>query len=324
MSNTDLVDIPFEVRLTEHGTRVDVFLSRRITRMSRNKAALIVKSGTVRRDGGEAITKPSTKVLAGDTIILKRRKLIEAPTDDVALPVVHEDEHMLAVNKPGDLVVHPTASAYHRTLIRILRDRRPDQKIDLAHRLDKETSGLILLGKSVPASTALKEQFASRTVEKAYYAIVVGVPERDEWVVDAPLRLVPDSVTNVLMEVGGAGAAVAMTEVTVLSRGLQASLVEARPKTGRQHQIRVHLMHAGFPIIGDKLYLGDEETFIAVIRDELDRDTVSGIVGHWRQALHAQRATFDHPVTGERVTLQAPLPGDMVALARRFSIPLPQ
>lgn len=323
MTDSELVDIPFEVRAPEHGTRVDVFLSRRIQRMSRNKAALIVRSGTVRRGGGEVFSKPSAKVLAGDTIILKRRKLPEAPADDIELPVVFEDDDLLAVNKPGDLVVHPTASAYHRTLIRVLRTRRPDQHLDLAHRLDKETSGLILVAKDPATSPALKNQFAARAVQKAYVAIVAGEPEQDEWVVDAPMRLVPGSATGVLMEVGGAGAAAALTEVSVLARGRNAALVEARPKTGRQHQIRLHLLHSGFPIIGDKLYLGDEHLFIRAIRDSLDREALTGLVGHWRQALHAKHVTFCHPHTGAPMTLSAPVASDMLALARRFSIALP-
>src|SRR5687767_1777628 len=142
-----MVDIPFDVLSHEHGTRVDVFLSRRIKRMSRSLAAELVRQGMVRRATIGEKLKPSSRVLVGERIILKRKKLDEAPTDDIIVPTVYIDDRIIAVSKPGDLVVHPTASAYHRTLIRVLRTRLGEQHLDLAHRIDKETSGLVLLAR---------------------------------------------------------------------------------------------------------------------------------------------------------------------------------
>jgi len=311
------------VEPAEHGLRADVFLTRRMTRLSRAKAAAIVRDGNLSRASGEIVDKPAARVLAGERLRMKRRKLVEAPIDDIALPVIFEDEDLLAVDKPGDLVVHPTASAYARTLIRVLRVRRPGEFFTLAHRLDKETSGLILLAKNAEVDPRLKDDFASRRVKKSYLALVVGRPERDEWLIDAPMRLVPGSDTGVLMEVGGVGAAEAATEVAVLARGRQAALVEARPLTGRQHQIRVHLAHAGHPIIGDKLYLGDEALFLRSLREGLDRATLAGLVGHWRQALHAHRIAFSHPRTEAPMNLSAPLAPDLADLARTFGVSVP-
>lgn len=317
------VDIPFQVFSHEHGIRLDLFLSRRIKRMSRSLAATLIRQGMVRREPGGALLKPSARVLEGERVILRRKKLEEAPIDDIVLPIVYADERIMAVSKPGDLVVHPTASAYHRTLIRVLRVRMGEGDLDLAHRIDKETSGLVLLGRDPAASAHLKEQFASRDVKKSYLAIVAGVPKEDELVIDLPMRLRPGSASGVLMEIGGEGAQPATTEVSVLSRGKCAAIVEARPRTGRQHQIRLHLGHIGHPIIGDKLYLGGEDVFIRALNGDVDVETLLGLVGHPRQALHAHRATFLHPGTRKEMTLSAPLPLDLCALAARFGLTLP-
>jgi 23S rRNA pseudouridine1911/1915/1917 synthase len=315
-----MVDIPFEVLWHEQGVRADVFLSRRIVRMSRSLAAKLILTGCVRRDPPSSLLKPSSKLQHGDRLILKRKKLDEAPTDDIEVPVVFQDERILAVSKPGNLVVHPTASAYQRTLIRILRARLGDERLDLAHRIDKETSGLVLLARDMEAAADLKGQFADRKVQKSYLAIVEGVPAQDELVIDAPLRLVVDSESSVIMEVGGANDLPAFTEVTVLARGRSAALVEARPKTGRQHQIRVHLLSKGHPILGDKLYRGSEQFFIEALRGEVSEEAIVERVGHHRQALHAYSATFRHPGTQEMMTLSAPMPEDMIELAKRNGI----
>jgi 23S rRNA pseudouridine1911/1915/1917 synthase len=320
------VEVPFEVRAEEHGSRADLFLSRRIKRMSRTLAANLIRTGHVRRGGARPgpIRRPSDRVFSGELVLLERKKLNEAPTDDIELPIVHEDDAILAVNKPGDLVVHPTASAYHRTAIRVLRTRRPGSFLDLAHRIDKETSGLLILSKQPAVDAKLKDMFALRRVKKSYLAIVSGSPP-DRFVVDAPMRLVPESDSGVRMEVGGEGATAAETEILRLASSPKtgASLVEARPRTGRQHQIRLHLAHAGHPIIGDKLYLGGEAVFLRSIREQPTKEELASLVGHWRHALHAWRAAFAHPTSGGPATLVAPLAVDLVALAVQLSIPLP-
>jgi 23S rRNA pseudouridine1911/1915/1917 synthase len=291
--------------------------------MSRSLAAELIRTGMVRRRDGEVL-KPAVRVFNGERIILKRKKLHEAPTDDLHVPIVYQDQHLLAVSKPGDLVVHPTASAYHRTLIRILRERLEDEHLDLAHRIDKETSGLVLLGRNQAVSTDLKDQFANRKVKKSYLAIVRGVPAFDELTIDDPLRLKPDSASAVLMEIGGADAMVSVTDVTVLSRGKTAALVEARPRTGRQHQIRLHLAHRGHPIVGDKLYLGGEQFFMDALNGAVDRTAVLELLGHTRQLLHAFRATFTHPVTRALLTLSAPPPPDFYEVAAALGLSVPE
>lgn len=315
-----MVDIPFEVQGLDHGCRLDVFLSRKMKRMSRSLAARVVKHGGVSLAGGPVFDRPSTRVFEGQVVVMRRRKLEEGPTDHIIIPLVYEDPRLIMVAKPGNLVVHPTASVYRRTLIHLMRSRLNDPGLDLAHRIDKETSGLLILSRDPEAATDLTQQFAKRTVEKAYLAVVVGQPADDEFEVDAPLRLVPDSVTRCLMEVGGAGAQPALTRFRVLARGDRTALVEARPKTGRQHQIRLHLAHLGHPIIGDKLYFGNEDFFMAALRGEYEKEQVLGWVGHDRQALHAWQVTFRHPDDGRTVTGTAPLPTDMVDLARRMGI----
>ncbi|MEE2901695.1 MAG: RluA family pseudouridine synthase [Myxococcota bacterium] len=317
------VDIPFEVFSNEHGWRADVFLSRRIKRMSRNTAADVIKNGQLRREDGALIEKPSYRVREGDLFLMRRKKLREAPTDDIQIPVIYEDDDVLVVNKPGGLVVHPTASAYHRTLIRILRERRPDHYLTLSHRLDKETSGLMFLARNLESDTAIKEDFAHRRISKAYLAIVIGVVDDDEFVIDQPMRAMPESVSSCMMEVGGEGAVPAVTEVTVISRGKQCTLVEARPKTGRQHQIRVHLATVGHPIIGDKLYLGGEDFFLRSLGGRMANEDLIGAIGHWRQALHAWRVSVTHPRSKEPLTVHAPLPPDLLGLCDQFGLSVP-
>lgn len=323
-----LIEIPFDVAPHEHGMRVDLFLSRRMKRMSRSLAARLVRMGRVRcvpSDGRTpALLKAAARVFEGDRIIMKRKPLDEAPPDDIVVPIVHQDERVVGVNKPGNLVVHPTASHYHRTLIRIMRERLEEEELDLAHRIDKETSGLVLLARDFEAASSLKGQFAKRQVEKSYLAIVQGVPQQDHFVVTAPMRLA-DTPSKVMMEVvppGAEGAQPSLTEFVVLARGPDAALVEARPKTGRQHQIRVHLLHVGHPILGDKLYLGSETFFMDALRPDFPAEDIVQAVGHHRQALHAFSATFTHPGSGERVTLHAPLADDLQALAAQRGIPV--
>lgn len=311
----DLIDIPFDVRPEEHGRRADLFLAGRIKRMSRSKAAELIRTGSVSRLHGAPVDRPAVRVHAGERLLLKRRKLIEPPTDGIVIPVVHEDEVLVAVNKPGDLVVHPTASAYRRTLIHILRTRRGDDFLDLAHRLDKETSGLLLLSKTPAADSFLKDEFASRRVHKTYLALVVGVPEWAQQRADGPMRLDPRSDSGVRMVIGGPDALPSVTDLRVLARGPRHALVEAKPHTGRQHQIRLHLAHAGFPIVGDKLYLGGDEVFLRALNEPLSDDELVALVGHRRHALHAFGSRFRHPSTRQPCTLSAPLAPDLVSLA---------
>lgn len=315
-----LIDVPFRVHQHEHGLRVDTFLSRRVTRMSRSLIAKLVRIGHIRKEPGGVFDKPSARVFEGETVILKRRPLQEGPTDHIEIPVLYEDDRIVAVSKPGDLVVHPTASAYNRTLIRIIRTRRDEWDLDLAHRIDKETSGLLLLARDTEAVSKLHYQFANRLISKTYLAVVQGVPEDDEFVVDAPLRLVPNSLTSCLMEVGGKGAHPALTKFKVLARGPDAALVQAEPKTGRQHQIRVHLLHHGHKILGDKLYFEDETLFIDAVAKKIDDETLRERIGHERQALHSRSLTFVHPGTDAEMTLEAPPPKDFIELLDRRGI----
>jgi len=314
-----LVEIPFEVRDHEHGCRLDVFLSRRIQRMSRTFAARLVLLGRVRRGDDAQRLRPSVRVFEGETIIVKRRPLVEGDTDAIEIPVLYEDSHLVAVSKPGNLVVHPTASHYRRTLIRIMRTRREEEALDLAHRIDKETSGVILMARTFEAASDLKTQFQTRRVQKVYLAIVAGRPTDDELELDAPMRLA-QSESKCVMEVHPEGLP-ASTGVRVLARGDDAALVEARPHTGRQHQIRVHLMHWGHPIVGDKLYVGGEQFFMDALDGHYDDEAIRRTVGHERQALHAHWTRFRHPVTKASMAITAPLPPDLVDLAARFGIP---
>lgn len=315
-----MIEIPLKVGPHEAGRRLDVFVSMRMARMSRQLVQAVVRTGQIRCDEQVGPFRPAQRVRLGQVWYLKRPRLDEADPDSFDIPILYEDAHLMAVNKPGNLVVHPTASAYHASVIRIMRARTGLSQLDLAHRIDKETSGLLLLAKNTSVASALKEAFAKRRMQKAYLALVVHVPLRPQFVVDAAMRLAPASETGVLMEISKTDGYPAETAFRCLAAGRQLALVAAEPRTGRQHQIRLHAAHAGHPLLGDKLYFGGEHIFIEAIRGALSDEALTGAVGHQRQALHAYELVFDHPVTGEAMRLRAPLAPDLAALAQRFGV----
>jgi 23S rRNA pseudouridine1911/1915/1917 synthase len=295
------------------GMRVDMFVQTQLKDTSRTRAKEIVKVAARSLEGLHL--RPNARVVAGQHIVMWR-----PPWDEVEVPVdisiLHEDEHILVINKPAGLPVHPTARYYRNTVVKVLAGRFPSDHLVLAHRLDRETSGVLVLARTAAADRSIKRQFELRTgVEKSYLAITWGWPEASEFRVDLPLERDPCSRLRVAMRVAAAGRGLtAATRMTVLERRYRGdkryALVRCDLETGRQHQIRVHLKAVGCPVLGDKVYGPDSELH-ARFSDGVLTDEDRALLEIARQALHAARLVICHPITGERLAIEAPLPGDM-------------
>ncbi len=273
---------------------------------------------------------PETRIWPGLRFALRRR----FPGDEgepPPIPIVHDDGALLIVDKPAGLALHPTARYFRSTLTWALAERHRNAegiKPDPAHRLDRETSGLVACGRTSLDARALKASFAARTVQKAYVALCEGSPAQDEFEIDRPL-LVGEETIKVKVRVDDAGAP-SQTSCRVLARyrdrqGLPLALIRCEPRTGRQHQLRAHLASVGFPIVGDKLYGPDENIFLKLAEsggtpaplftfDPLLTDDERANLRLWRHALHASELTVPHPQTRVPTRFTLPLPPDIAAL----------
>jgi 23S rRNA pseudouridine1911/1915/1917 synthase len=289
------------------GWRLDRFLTWRIPRLSRTRAQKIVRAQAFAPDGRPL--RPNHIVRAGDVIIIYRPPLPEPETPRV-FGVLYEDDDLLVVDKPAGLPVHPTARYYENTLTALMAERYSPTPT-LTHRLDRETSGILVCARTKAAERGMKAQFESRRVHKGYLALVRGYVAQDETVVDLPLELEADGKLKNRMRVAQPGQGLhAETRIRVVARGRTTSLVAAEPRTGRQHQIRVHLWAMGHPVVGDKLYGVDEALFLGFCETGLD-DEMLAVLGLARHALHAERIAFTHPRTGLPVAIVCPLPEDI-------------
>ncbi len=318
------------------GMRVDVFLAQQLRSTSRTRARTIVENSAFTPLGRRL--RPSERLRAEDRVVLWRPPFEEdeGPSDE--LSILYEDEHLLVVDKPPLMAVHPTARYHRHTVIRRLAEQRPGEHLSLVHRLDRDTSGILLVARSTAADRAFKRLLEDRSlaiatagsttelsrgmaaaarrgaaladlVHKTYLAITWGAPR--EGLIDVPLELDPDNPLRVKMRTARPGAGLeSRTEVTVLERRPGYCLVACRLLTGRQHQIRVHLASQGAPIVGDKLYGPDERLHARGADGELtDAD--------WhrlelpRQALHAHRYQLPHAITGQTLDLVSPLSPDL-------------
>lgn len=306
-----IIERRFIVQEAYAGLRLDHYLKAQIPRLSRTRLQEIIRAGLSRPDGKPF--KPHTKVAAGDEYVLRREARPEPPCPR-EFGVLYDDDHVLVVDKPAGLPVHASAKFYFNTLTRVLSERYPNEGLQIAHRLDRETSGCLVVARGKPSASHLKRAFQEKRVSKTYLALVHGVPAwTGEHSIDLPLGLVdPDeSLIDIRMEVRDDGLE-SMTRVEVLEARSNCALVRCKPVTGRQHQIRVHLAAAGFPIVGDKLYAHGDDAF-ARYCDEGLTDELLELFELPRQALHAASVTFPHPATREPITVECPLPDDLRA-----------
>jgi len=302
------------------GMRLDRLLADAIPALSRTRLQALIADGFVESGGRAQVHDPSRRVLAAETFAVSVPLLApEAPRPQpIPVDVVYEDSHLIIVDKPAGLVVHPGAGNPDGTLVNALLAHCSGglsgiggvSRPGIVHRLDKDTSGLIVAAKSDEAHLGLARQFSEHSVERAYRAAVWGVPRPRQGRIDKPVGRCPTNRKK--MAVVDRGGKSALTRYTVVeSFGAYASLLECRLATGRTHQIRVHLSAIGHPLLGDVVYGGGRNR-IRTLPEPL-RSTFPELRG---QALHAYMIGIVHPVTGERLRFESTLPRDFKALLK--------
>ena len=314
------------------GMRLDNFLARHFPDLSRSRCQQVIRDGRVKIDG-VTVTKPG--------FILRGKELIEVELPEpepstlqpepIPLSVLYEDDDLLVVDKLRGMVVHPGAGVRSGTLVNALlamgiplSDIAGPERLGIVHRLDKGTSGVMVVAKTNFAHLRLAQQFAEHKIDKRYLAVVVGEPEFEHKVIATPLMKHPEDPEKFTVAnryVVASHIVDAVTEVWVRERFRGFALLEVKPITGRTHQIRVHLQHLGLPVAGDETYGGRTKALKGGFQLKCD-DLLRALQSLNGQALHAWKLTFTHPRTNETITVEAPLPDDMeqlLALLRRNS-----
>ena len=295
---------------------MDTFIARRLADCSRSHAALLIRQGFVKVD--DLCCKPGYRLKTSDSV--EARIPSPAPTDLVAEPlpleIIFEDPDLLVINKPAAMVVHPAAGHSTGTLVNGILYHCPDlegigaeKRPGIVHRLDKDTSGILVVAKNSRAHNELSRQFKDRSIRKHYLALVAGSPKADQGSIDLPVGRHP--VERKKMSTQSRRGREALTLWHARERFRGATLLDIELKTGRTHQIRVHCQAAGFPIVGDPVY-GRKKSISQMTAGNPALQAV--FKGVKRQMLHAYRLGFSHPADGRLLTFEAPLPGDMVGL----------
>ena len=308
----DSVVLTYPVVRDHAGLRLDRFVMLRIPRLSRTRAQEIIRACAFHADGRRR--RPSDIVREGEVVLLVRERF-EEPEVPLEFQIIEQDEALLAIDKPAGLPMHPSATYHKHTLSYLLRERyAPDGGFapQIAHRLDRETSGVVLCALNRQAERRLKMAFEAHRVQKGYVAIVEGELAESSGEITLPLAAVEEGL-HVRMEVRDDGAH-AHTHYEVVERRAGRTLLALHPRTGRQHQLRVHLSAIGHPIVGDKLYGPEREApFLEIIERGMSPELLRRL-GHPRQALHAEWVQFEHPLTGLPHRVAAPLPPDLERL----------
>ncbi len=305
--------IRYTVEPNYAGWRLDKYLCEKIRRASRTRVQEIIENDLVY----ERRLKPSTPVWPGLTFELRRRVRDEPTVPSVdELEELFMDDAVLVVNKPAGLPIHPTARYHHNTLVEQLKRKHgPDFRADPAHRLDRETSGLVVCGRTLEACQRLMKSFLEGRVSKEYLAVVEGQPADDTFEVDAPIAEGTELI-RIAVRIDEKEGRQARTRFRVEQRferdGARFAVLRCFPETGRQHQIRIHAQRAGFPLVGDKMYGPDPGYFDRFTRRTLEPEAWEKLRLP-RQALHAAVLELPHPVTRERVRFEAPLAKDLEA-----------
>ena len=326
----------YTVEQDESGIRIDRFIADRESELSRSFIQKLISDGHVTVDGSQ--TKSSYKVGAGDTVklILPRRESETVPrAEDIPLDIVFEDNELIVVNKPAGMVVHPAAGVDSGTLVNALlahvstelpghtankqgvqEEYEEDaEEFDLisispkrpgiVHRIDKGTSGIIVVAKTITAYYSLAEQIREHSVRRKYIALVCGDPKQDSGIIVAPIGR--NRRDRKKMAVTPVNSKEAITQFSVKERYGNFSMVELTLKTGRTHQIRVHMAHIGHPVVGDPTY-GNRKRALRIVTSPKVKTAIQRLS---RQALHARLLGFIHPATGEYMEFSAPIPDDI-------------
>jgi 23S rRNA pseudouridine1911/1915/1917 synthase len=307
--NAQTLELSLTIPPEQAGQRLDQALAALLPDYSRSRLKTWIESGEVRVDG--RVLRPRDKVFGGESVAVAATLPEEtrAAAQQIPLVLVHQDRHLFVVDKPAGLVVHPGAGNPDQTLQNALLALDPKlaalPRAGIVHRLDKDTSGLLVVARTLPAHTALVRMLGEREVHREYECICRGVMTAGG-TVDAPIDRHPTDRVRMAVREGGREA---VTHYRVIKRYRAHTHVRVQLETGRTHQIRVHLAHAGYPIVGDRVYGG--RLTLPKGAGEALRQAVRDFP---RQALHAARLQFAHPVTGKPVECVSPLPADMLGL----------
>ena len=307
----------FRLRKRVEGRRLDQYLAAALPEFSRSALQRLIRDGHVLVNGERA--KPSYAVRKDDVIdvtVVAPEGPSVAP-EDIPLDILFEDDHMLAVNKPPDMVVHPAKGHQSGTLVNALLGHTwrlaaggGELRAGIVHRLDRDTSGVILAAKTDAAQSALQQQFQERTVEKHYLAVVEREPELDADLIDLPLGRHPRNPEMGAVRPRDGKPAQSIYRVQRRFRGF--AHLDVQILTGRTHQIRIHLAHMGHPVVADGLYSERGALYRSDLLGRPPAEDEPPIIE--RQALHAHRIAVDHPFTGQRMEFTAPVPADIQAL----------
>ena len=300
----DIIELTVEDH--EAGVRIDAYL-RAHTELSRSRIAALMQEGALTVDG-QTQTKPAAKTESGQVLRLTvpQARPVDIAAQDIPLDILYQDSDVVVVNKPCGMVVHPAAGNASGTLVNALLHHVRDlsgiggeMRPGIVHRLDKDTSGLILIAKNDRAHIALSEQFKQRSMEKHYRAVAFGHFAQEHGLIDAPIARHPVDRKKMAVVPDGKPS---RTEWTVIEPLKGATFLDVHLLTGRTHQIRVHMQSIGHPLLGDQIYAPNLKTSVRIPR----------------LMLHAYSLAFTHPATGERMTLVAPLPQTFVATLEKL------
>ena len=296
----------YEFISSESGIRLDKFI--KIDDMPRSQIQKLIDEGNATVNGSAA--KSSYKVKCGDVVVLSvpEPEVLDIKAENIPLDIIYEDEHLLVINKPQGMVVHPAPGNYEGTLVNALMYHCKDSlsgingvmRPGIVHRIDKDTSGLLLVAKTNEAHLSLSKQIQEKSAKRHYVCVVCGIVKTKKGIIDAPIGRHP--ANRLKMAVTPNNSKEAVTHFEVLEYLNNATYVACDLETGRTHQIRVHMLYIGHPIVGDPLYLSKNSY---------------GLNG---QALHAERISFVHPATGERMEFTAPLPDHFQNLLDKLRI----
>ncbi|MBW2631435.1 MAG: RluA family pseudouridine synthase [Deltaproteobacteria bacterium] len=312
MTPVDDRELKFRVSPAESGKRLDIFLSQRDVFVTRSQVKRAIDERQVQVNGVEV--KPACRLKNGDMVIVRREKPKECDLvpEEIPLDIIYEDAHILVVNKPHGMVVHPAAGNRSGTLVNALLFHCGDlsgiggvKRPGIVHRLDKNTSGLMVIAKSDKAHIGLAKQFKEHLVKKVYRVLVHGDMKEEEGIIDLSIGRHP--VDRKKMSTNSRRGKESLTRWSVEERYNIATLLSVRIETGRTHQIRVHLNATGYPVVGDAVY-GNSKKRIEAIKDNIRQVALRKIR---RQALHSSEFCFHHPVTGNLMDFSSPLPHDM-------------
>ncbi len=304
----------------QSGMRLDRALADLHPDISRERLKALILGGHVASIGGApGALNPSMKVTAGEIFAVSIPPIAaaEAAPQDIPLVIVHEDAVLIVIDKPAGLVVHPAAGNLDGTLVNALLHHCRGElsgiggvsRHGIVHRIDKDTSGLLVVAKSDRAHEGLARQFQEHSIERLYAAIVYGVPTPAEGTIDTWIGRSDADRKKMAVNREGRGKH-AVTHYRSVERLYGTTLIECRLETGRTHQVRVHMAHSGHPLIGDQVYGRDRKGFKSILET----------VGFKRQALHAKQLGFIHPVNGETLRFESPLPADMQELLSQLRV----